>query len=131
MTVELAPFFHDMPERLAAAQLVIARAGASTVAEITAAGRPALLVPYPHATDDHQRANAEALVKGDAGWLLAQPDFTDEVLAGRLRTWLADPAPLAATAGRTRMLGRRDAADRLADLVLATGRAETMQERAA
>ncbi|MEX2200918.1 MAG: undecaprenyldiphospho-muramoylpentapeptide beta-N-acetylglucosaminyltransferase [Dongiaceae bacterium] len=131
MKVELAPFFQDMPERLAAAQLVIARAGASTVAEMTAAGRPALLVPYPHATDDHQRANAEALVKGNAGWLLAQPEFTDKALAERLRAWLADPMPLVAAAARARMLGRRDAADRLADLVLATAGSATIEERAA
>jgi UDP-N-acetylglucosamine--N-acetylmuramyl-(pentapeptide) pyrophosphoryl-undecaprenol N-acetylglucosamine transferase len=131
MAVDLAPFFHDMPERLAAAQLVIARAGASTVAELTAAGRPALLVPYPHATDDHQRANAEALLKGDAGWLLAQPEFTDVALAERLRAWLADPALLAAAAARARALGRRDAADRLADLVLTTAGPATIEERAA
>jgi UDP-N-acetylglucosamine--N-acetylmuramyl-(pentapeptide) pyrophosphoryl-undecaprenol N-acetylglucosamine transferase len=131
MTVELAPFFNDMPERLAAAQLVIARAGASTVAELTAAGRPALLVPYPHATDDHQRANADALGHADAAWPLAQTDFSAVALADRLGKWLADPASLAAHAARARALGRRDAAERLAELVLTTADAGEPGERAA
>lgn len=131
MTVELAPFFEDVPVRLAAAQLVIARAGASTVAELTAAGRPALLVPYPHATDDHQRANATALVAADAAWLIAEPDFTPEALAARLAGWLGDPAPLVKAAARARAIGRRDAADRLADLVLATAECDSVQEAAA
>ncbi|MEX2296325.1 MAG: UDP-N-acetylglucosamine--N-acetylmuramyl-(pentapeptide) pyrophosphoryl-undecaprenol N-acetylglucosamine transferase, partial [Dongiaceae bacterium] len=131
MTVELAPFFHDMPARLAAAQLVIARSGASTVAELTAGGRPALLVPYPHATDDHQRANADALVSSGAAWLLAQPAFTAAALTERLRGWLADPSLLGVAAGRARAIGRRNAADRLAELVLATAASFASQERAA
>ncbi|MEX0807924.1 MAG: undecaprenyldiphospho-muramoylpentapeptide beta-N-acetylglucosaminyltransferase [Dongiaceae bacterium] len=131
MAVELAPFFHDMPARLAAAQLVIARSGASTVAELAAAGRPALLVPYPHATDDHQRANAEALASSGAAWVLVQPEFTAAALTERLRFWLADPSPLVVAAGRARAAGRRDAADRLATLVLATADSFATQERAA
>jgi UDP-N-acetylglucosamine--N-acetylmuramyl-(pentapeptide) pyrophosphoryl-undecaprenol N-acetylglucosamine transferase len=131
MTVELAPFFEDVPERLAVAQLVIARAGASTVAELAAAGRPALLVPYPHATDDHQRANAAALVEASAAWTMAEPDFTPAALAGLIAGWLAEPAPLAAAAARARALGRRDAADRLADLVLATAADRPLREAAA
>src|SRR5262249_34186609 len=65
---ELAPFFGDVPARLARAQLLICRAGASTVAELAAAGRPAILVPYPHAADDHQTANAAAFAGAGAGW---------------------------------------------------------------
>jgi UDP-N-acetylglucosamine--N-acetylmuramyl-(pentapeptide) pyrophosphoryl-undecaprenol N-acetylglucosamine transferase len=130
LAVELAPFFEDVPQRLAAAQLVIARAGASTVAELTAAGRPSLLVPYPHATDDHQRANAAALVAAGAAWLLAEPEFTAPALAARLSGWLEDATPLAAAATRARAIGRRDAADRLADLVLATA-ADHVREAAA
>ena len=130
MTVELAPFFDDVPQRLAAAHLVIARAGASTVAELAAAGRPALLVPYPHATDDHQTANAAALVSAGAAWLLPETEFTEAALAGRIAGWMNDPAPLATAAQRARSLGRLDAADRLADLVLATAGA-VVREKAA
>ena len=73
IAAELAPFFDGMPDRLAEAHLVICRAGASTVAEVTVVGRPAILVPYPHATDDHQTANAEALVRAGGGWILPEP----------------------------------------------------------
>src|SRR5690606_36904308 len=113
LEVELAPFFDDIPQRLAAAHLVIARSGASTVAELTAAGRPALLVPYPHATADHQRANADALVRADAAWVMPEPEFTADALAARLTSWMNDPAPLAMAAARARAIGRHDAADRL------------------
>lgn len=131
LEVELAPFFDDIPQRLAAAHLVVARSGASTVAELTAAGRPALLVPYPHATDDHQRANADALVRADAAWLMPEPEFTADALAARLTSWMNDPAPLAMAAARARSIGRRDAADRLADLVLATAGQDRVREVAA
>src|SRR5262249_15494898 len=72
---ELQPYFPDMAERIAAAQLVVARSGASTVAELTAAGRPAVLVPYPYATDDHQTANAEAIAAAGGAWLMPQDAF--------------------------------------------------------
>ena len=114
---ELAAFFDDMPVRLAAAQLVIARAGASTVAELTAAGRPAILVPLPAAIDDHQSANARAVERAGGGWLMPQPDFTPQALAARVAEFLADPAPLAAAAARARAAGTPGAAARLADLV--------------
>ena len=84
MTVDLAPFFDDVPQRLAAAHLVIARAGASTVAELTALGRPAILIPYPFAIDDHQSANARALAATGAAWVLPQQAFDADSLAGRL-----------------------------------------------
>ncbi len=130
MNVELAPFFDDVSQRFAAAHLVIARSGASTVAELAACGRPSLLVPYPHATDDHQTANAAALVSAGAAWTLPETEFTAASLAGRIAGWMNDPAPLAAAAGRARSLGRLDAADRLADLVLATA-AAVVREKAA
>jgi len=114
----LSPFFKDMPARLAAAHVMVARSGAGTVSELTVAGRPGLLVPYPHAMDDHQTANARAVAAAGGAWLLPQPDFTPESLAARLDAWLDDPAPLAAAADRARAWGIPDAADRLADAVL-------------
>lgn len=116
--VELAPFFTDMPERLRVAHLVICRSGASTVAELTAAGRPAILVPYPFATDDHQTANARALDSMGAAWLMPEAATTPALLAERLTALVAQPETLARAAGAARQLGRRDAAQRLADLVL-------------
>jgi UDP-N-acetylglucosamine--N-acetylmuramyl-(pentapeptide) pyrophosphoryl-undecaprenol N-acetylglucosamine transferase len=122
---ELKTFFDDMPARLTAAHLVICRSGASTCAEITAAGRPAILVPYPHATDDHQTANARALEAAGAAWLAPEPSFTPGALAERLLSLLDAPAALAERAARARGLGRPDAASRLADVVLSVVRAES------
>ena len=114
---DLAPFFSDVADRLQRAHLVIARAGASTVAELAVAGRPALLVPYPFATDDHQTANARALADASAAWLLPQPAFTPAALARRLESLLTHPASLTKAAARAASLGHADAAARLADLV--------------
>jgi UDP-N-acetylglucosamine--N-acetylmuramyl-(pentapeptide) pyrophosphoryl-undecaprenol N-acetylglucosamine transferase len=118
VTVDLAPFFDDVPRRLAAAHLVIARAGASTVAELTALGRPAILIPYPFATDDHQSANARALAATGAAWMLPQQAFDADTLATRLTELLAgDGAALVAAAAAARAAGCPDAAARLADVV--------------
>ncbi len=117
IAAELAPFFADVASRLAAAHLVIARAGASTVAELAVAGRPAILVPLPGAIDDHQSANARALVAAGAAEAIAQAAFTPTRLAAALAAWLGDPARLAAAAAATRGVARADAAARLADLV--------------
>ena len=114
---ELAGFFDDLPARLAKARLVICRAGASTVAELAAAGRPAILVPYPHATDDHQRANAEALAEADGGWLMPESALTPVLLAERLAELLGQPALLTRAARCAAALARPDAAKALADLV--------------
>jgi UDP-N-acetylglucosamine--N-acetylmuramyl-(pentapeptide) pyrophosphoryl-undecaprenol N-acetylglucosamine transferase len=116
---ELATFFDDVPARLQRAHLVIARAGASTVAELEVIGRPALLVPYLYAADDHQTANARALERAGAAWVMPQADFTPAELAARLSELLAAPATLAAAASSTLGLARPDAAERLADLVVA------------
>ena len=97
---DLAGFFDDMPARLARAHLVICRAGASTVAELASARRPAILVPFPHATDDHQTANARALVDVEAGWLIPESDLTPEALAGQLETLINTPARLELAAAR-------------------------------
>ncbi len=117
MPVELATFFDDVPQRLARCHLVICRAGASTVAEMTAAGRPALYVPYPYAADDHQTENARAVENGGGGWMFPQPEFTPGALAGWLEAALEDPQALATVAEAARGLGNPAAAERLADMV--------------
>ncbi len=111
----LASFFDDVATLLAQSHLVIARAGASTVAELAAVGRPALLVPLPGAIDDHQSANAAALADAGGAWVMAQNTVTPAALADRLAALLADPAGLARAAAAG--AGRPDAAARLADLV--------------
>ena len=116
---ELATFFSDAPERLARAHLVIARSGASTVAELTAIGRPSILTPYPHAIDDHQTANARFIDEAGGGWLIPQPNFTIDALARRLEQLLTHPEALAAAAACAKSIGVPDAAQRLADLVIA------------
>ncbi|MGJ3258341.1 MAG: undecaprenyldiphospho-muramoylpentapeptide beta-N-acetylglucosaminyltransferase [Rhodospirillales bacterium] len=117
---ELASFFDDVPERLTAAHLVISRSGASTVAELLAAGRPALLVPYRYAIDDHQSLNAHAVDEVGAGWLIPEPDFTAESLASRLESMFGMPMLLEKAAEAALKAGRPDATERLASLVEAT-----------
>jgi UDP-N-acetylglucosamine--N-acetylmuramyl-(pentapeptide) pyrophosphoryl-undecaprenol N-acetylglucosamine transferase len=117
ITAELSPFFPDIPEKLAEAHLVIARAGASTVAELAIAGRPSILVPLPGAIDDHQAANARALVQVRGASMIAQRDFTPDALRECLAALLASPDMLNHAALATRSIARPDAASRLADLV--------------
>jgi len=117
ITAELAPFFPDVADRLEAAHLVIARAGASTVAELAIAGRPAILVPLPGAIDDHQTANAQGLADAGGGWVMPQPGFTVGALTDRLANLLADPAALAQAALYARRVAQPEAADALADVV--------------
>lgn len=114
---ELKSFFDDMPARLTRARLVVARAGASTVAELAAAGRPAILIPFAAAMDDHQTANAEALVAAGAAWRLDEAEATPERLAALLADILADDERLTAAAEAARGVARPDAADALADLI--------------
>ncbi len=115
----LDSFFADVPERMAACHLAIARSGASTVAELTALGRPAILVPYPHAIDDHQTANARAVDEAGGAWLMPQPSFTADALAARVQSLFTQPGTLARAAGCARAAGRPDAAALLADLAAA------------
>jgi UDP-N-acetylglucosamine--N-acetylmuramyl-(pentapeptide) pyrophosphoryl-undecaprenol N-acetylglucosamine transferase len=117
VVAELAPFFPDVATLLASAHLVIARAGASTVAELAVIGRAAILVPLPHAIDDHQTANARALADAGVAWLMPQPAFTSDALAARLTELLAQPLLLADASARAAALGHADAASRLADAV--------------
>ena len=117
IAVELAPFFADVAGLLGAAHLVIARAGASTVAELAVAGRPAILVPLPGAIDDHQTANARALAQAGGAFVMPQPTFTPDALAGRIAALAASPATLEAAAHAAATCGIADAVSRLANLV--------------
>lgn len=114
-TVE--PFFRDLPQRMAAAHLVIGRAGASTVAELTVIGRPAILVPLPHALDNDQLQNATRLAEAGGGWAIAQRDLTPERLRHEIERLSRDQAALVSAAQAARSQGRPDAVLRLADLV--------------
>ncbi|MDQ3143428.1 MAG: undecaprenyldiphospho-muramoylpentapeptide beta-N-acetylglucosaminyltransferase, partial [Pseudomonadota bacterium] len=114
---ELSTYIEDMPTEVGEAHLVIARAGASTLAELTAAGRPAILVPLPIATDDHQTVNARELVKAGGARVIAQPDFTPEALASQISAIAGDPQALANAAGRALSVGRPHATRDLANLV--------------
>ena len=120
--VEVAEFFADLPARIAAAHLVVGRAGASTVSELAVIGRPSVLVPFPHALDQDQAANAAALAAAGGAVVVPQAEFTPERLAAILREALASPAKLAASAKAAKASGVPDAADRLADLVLKIAR---------
>ncbi len=115
---ELAPFFADLPARLAATHLVVSRSGAGTVAELGAIGRPSILVPLPGAIDQDQFANAGVLEKAGGAIRIPQTEFTPDRLASEISTLAADPARLTTMATSARSVGRLDAAERLADLAV-------------
>jgi UDP-N-acetylglucosamine--N-acetylmuramyl-(pentapeptide) pyrophosphoryl-undecaprenol N-acetylglucosamine transferase len=125
---ELSPFFGDVAGLYGTAHLVIARAGASTVAELACAGRGSLLVPLPHAIDDHQSANARALADAGAAQVMPQPGFTPAALAAHLAAMLENPAALARAAAAAAALAAPQAAATLADLVLSRAAARGFQE---
>ncbi len=117
---EIEPFFADLPARVAAAHLVIGRAGASTVAELAVIGRPSILVPLPHALDQDQASNAASLAATGAAEVVDQSRFTPAFLSGRLASLMNDAKFLSDSAEAARKLGIPDAAERFADLVLET-----------
>ena len=117
IAAELAPFFSDLPQRMATAHLVIARSGAGTVAELMAIGRPAILVPLPGALDDNQTPNADILARAGAGWRVAQADLTPQSLAKMLTQIFSDPEGLARRAAAAHALATPQAAEKLADVV--------------
>jgi UDP-N-acetylglucosamine--N-acetylmuramyl-(pentapeptide) pyrophosphoryl-undecaprenol N-acetylglucosamine transferase len=118
---ELTTYIVDMPGKLADAQLVIGRSGASTIAELTAAGRPAILIPYPSATDDHQTANAREMVKAGGARASQEAGFTPQVLARQIEALAMDPVALGNAASRALSVGRPHAARDLADVVERVG----------
>ncbi len=119
---DLATYITDMPERLAWSHLIVARAGASTIAELTAAGRPAILIPLPIATDNHQVANAREMAKAGGARMILQSKFTPVELAKQMQKLGLDPQALANAAERAKSVGRPKATKDLADLVEKIGR---------
>lgn len=117
----IAAYFPDLPAEMATSHIVIARSGASTVAELAVMGRPSILVPLPIATDDHQADNAAALVAAGGALMIRQQDFDAQRLAEALTQWLTDRQGLAEAAAAARAAGHPEAATRLANLVIATG----------
>jgi UDP-N-acetylglucosamine--N-acetylmuramyl-(pentapeptide) pyrophosphoryl-undecaprenol N-acetylglucosamine transferase len=126
VSAELATYFEDMASRLAQAHLFVGRAGASTIAELTAAGRPSILVPLPIATDDHQAANTRELVAAGGGRAIRQDDFTPAVLASQIEQLAQPPERLAEAAHAAWNCGRPFAVRDLADLVESFGGAPLM-----
>jgi UDP-N-acetylglucosamine--N-acetylmuramyl-(pentapeptide) pyrophosphoryl-undecaprenol N-acetylglucosamine transferase len=110
LQAEVEPFLYDMGARFGTADLIVCRAGATTLAELTAAGKPSILIPLPTATDDHQRKNAEALASKGAAEVLLQEDATGEVLAGRVSALVTDAGARQRMGAAAKALGRPDAA---------------------
>lgn len=125
---DVSPFFGDMAERIAQADLVISRSGASTVSELSVIGRPSVLVPYPHALDHDQAANAAALSAAGGASVIKQADLTPNALSALLADAMNDPARLEKTAAAAKATGKPDAAKRLADLVEAISAGESVQQ---
>lgn len=117
VTAELAPFFADLPARIAKAHLVVGRSGASTVSELAVIGRPSILVPLPHALDNDQKTNALELERVGGAVMAEQADLSPERLAALISGLMEAPERLAAMAEKARGMGRPDAVARLADLV--------------
>ncbi len=118
ISADVSAFFTDIPARLASAHLVIARAGASTIAELTAAGRPSILVPLPTSMDNHQYYNANSLEESGGGWMTPQEGFTAAALSSRIEAFLSLPESLTRAASAARKAGRVNAASDLAVLAL-------------
>jgi len=118
LSAEVAPFFDDLARRLMECDLVVCRAGATTLAEITAAGKPAILIPLPTATDDHQRKNAEALAAAGAADVLLQADMTGHALADRIVHLAADDDARKRMSASAHVLGRPGATAAIVDRVL-------------
>jgi len=123
---ELGTYFEDMQDRLADAHLFIGRAGASTIAELTAVGRPGILVPLPIATDDHQAANARELTRAGGARMIRQHNFNSKELAKQIQALALKPESLARAAHGAWNCGRPDATRDLADLVESFGGADMM-----
>lgn len=117
---EVSTFFKDVPERMAEAHLFIGRSGGGTIAELTAVGRPSILVPFPHGHAGEQRANAEAVAQAGGAWIFPQDTFTPEALAVRLEALISLPSTLSKAATAARAWGTVNAADALADCLYET-----------
>jgi UDP-N-acetylglucosamine--N-acetylmuramyl-(pentapeptide) pyrophosphoryl-undecaprenol N-acetylglucosamine transferase len=119
LRADVEPFLYDMAERMRAADVIVCRAGSTTLSEIASVGRAAVLVPLPTATDDHQRKNAEALVRAGAADMLLQADAGGDTLAGRILGLAVDRERRNRVADAARTFAKPDAARRIADRALA------------
>jgi UDP-N-acetylglucosamine--N-acetylmuramyl-(pentapeptide) pyrophosphoryl-undecaprenol N-acetylglucosamine transferase len=122
LEARVEPFLFAMDREMKSADLVVCRAGATTLAELTAAGRPSILIPLPTATDDHQRRNAEALVAHGAASMLEQKELTGDRLAAEIGRLAADAAARLEMSRRARSMARPDAAKVIVDKVLELAR---------
>lgn len=120
LTARVVPFIDDMAAAYRQADLIVCRAGATTIAEVTACGKPCIFIPFPHAVDDHQRKNAEALLKSAACFMLLERELTPVALAGQLEELLAAPELLEQTGKNARSVARLDAAQVIVDEMLPT-----------
>ena len=125
---DLATYFNDVPEKLGWSHLMIARAGASTLAELTCAGRPAILIPLPSAMDDHQTANAKEMTEAGGARTIPQARFTAVELAKQMQKMAMEPGALQNAAKRARACGRPNAARDMADLLESIGQAPIMND---
>lgn len=114
----VVPFIDNMAAEYRAADLIVCRAGATTIAEVTACGKPCIFIPFPHAVDDHQRKNAEALLKTGAGFMILERELTPESLTAQISEVVKSPELLGETAGNARKMGRLDAAKIIVDEML-------------
>jgi len=114
----VVPFIDNMAAAYRAADLIVCRAGATTIAEVTACGKPCVFIPFPHAVDDHQRKNAEALLKCSAGFMLLERELSAESLAAQIAALVADPVLLRDTGVNARAVARIDAARIIVDEML-------------
>ncbi len=118
IAAEVQPFFHDIPRRMSEAQLVISRAGASSIADLTVIGRPSILIPYPFAAGDHQTANARGLVDAGAAILMPESQLNAGSLCAQIETILTNPDGARKMAQAALAAGMPDATERLVALVL-------------
>lgn len=123
-SAEVYPFIDDMPGTFARSDLLLCRSGASTVAEITAAGKPAIFVPFPRAADDHQKRNAEALVRGGAALMLEEAQLTKDRLVETVSLLLRDAPRLGKMSAAARALSHPDAANKIAAIAARLSGAE-------
>jgi UDP-N-acetylglucosamine--N-acetylmuramyl-(pentapeptide) pyrophosphoryl-undecaprenol N-acetylglucosamine transferase len=117
IAAEVSAFIDNMPQAFAVADLLVCRSGASTVAEVTAAGKPAVFIPFPQAADDHQRRNAEAIAQGGAAVLIPQAELTPERMAQTIVSLMTDRTRLNEMSERARALSHHDAAGCVAKMV--------------
>lgn len=128
VSADISPFFKDFPQRIADAHLVISRSGASTVSEISAIGRPAILVPFPHALDHDQSANAAALAAVKGCRVIQQSELSPEKLSKIIVSAMQSPESLTKMAAAAKQVGKANAAQRLADLVEAIANGQSVED---